>query len=264
MSQLPTGIPEDLNHLLTLLESPLECLNLSPSYLQSYHYNQVSSCSVPHQSGTVHPLSSFLSYDNPSFSYKSFCNSISSIVEPTYYHQVVNDPKWQEAMAAKIATLEANNTWTLTPLPAHKKAIDCKWVYRVKYKADDLIERYKAKLVAKGFTEKEGIDYTNTFSLVAKMVSVKCLLAVAAMKGWFLSQLDVNNAFLHGDLAEEVYMALPLGFHNKREMVCKLNKSLYGLEQASMQWFSKFSSTLIQMNFIQSKADYSLFTKQHG
>lgn len=155
-------------------------------------------------------------------SYKSFCNSISFIVEPTYYHLVVNDPKWQEAINAKIAVLEANNTWTLTPLPAHKKAIGCKWVYRVKYKANGLIEWYKARLVAKGFTQRERIDYTNTFSLVAKMISVKCLLAVAAMKGWFLNQLDdVNN----GDLAEEVYMALPPGFHGKGEMVCKaLNK----------------------------------------
>ena len=137
-------------------------------------------------------------------------------------------------MDAEIATLEANNTWTITPLPHNKHLIGCKWVYRIKYKADGSIERYKVRLVAKGFTQKKGLDYLETFSPVAKMVSVKCVLAVAAVKGWFLSQLDVNNAFLHGDLHEEVYMALPPGLHNKREhgeqLVCRLNKSLNGLK----------------------------------
>ena len=90
-------------------------------------------------------------------------------------------------MAAEIAALEANHTWTLTTLPTGKKPIVYKWVYRVKYKSDGSVERYKTRLVAKGFTQKEGVDYTETFSLVAKMVSVKCLLAVVAIKGWLLA-----------------------------------------------------------------------------
>ena len=111
-------------------------------------------------------------------------------------------------MAAELVALEPNNTWTLTPLPTGKKPIRCKWVCKIKYKADSSIERYKASLVAKGFTQKEGIDYIETFSPVAKKVYVKVLLSVAIVKGWFLNQLDVNNAFLHGDLHDEVYMAL--------------------------------------------------------
>lgn len=108
---------------------------------------------------------------------------IFTAVEPRSYGQAILDPRWRDAMAVEIVALEANHTWTLTPLPFHKKPIGCKWVYKIKHRSDGLVERYKARLVAKGFTQKEGLDYKETFSPIAKMASIKCVLSVAAMKG---------------------------------------------------------------------------------
>ena len=176
-------------------------------------------------------------------------------------------------MDKEITALELINTWTLTNPPPNKVPIGCKWVHRTKYKSDGSIERYKARLVAKGYTQREYLDYIDTFSPVAKSVSVRMVLSLATVKWWVLHQMDVNNAFLHGDLDEEVYMSLPPSFHSKGEcafssnfghLVCKLNKSLYGLKQASRQWFAKFSYTLLNFGFFQSKADYSLFTYTKG
>ena len=163
-------------------------------------------------------------------------------------------------MKKEIHALEQNGTWTLENLPKGKKAIDSKWVYKIKFKPSGEVERYKARLVAKGCTQIEGWDYHETFAPVAKLVAVRTLLAIAVKRGWEIQQLDVDNAFLHGDLEEEVYMKIPQGFSNKNETrVCKLKKSIYGLKQASRNWYHKFTKSLIDLGYKQSRADHSLF-----
>ncbi|GKB71124.1 retrovirus-related pol polyprotein from transposon TNT 1-94 [Tanacetum coccineum] len=124
------------------------------------------------------------------------------------------------------------------------------------------VEKYKARLVAKGFTQQEGIDFKETFAPVAKMVTVRALIALATHNNWLLEQLDVNNTFLHGDLYEKVYMKVPQGYTTSLppNTVCKLNKSLYGLKQANKQWFTKLTDFLTSLHFQQSHADTSLFT----
>lgn len=194
-------------------------------------------------------------------------------VEPKYYYQAVKFPEWKQAMSDEINALESNNIWTIVPLPHGKTPIGCKWVYKTKRNPDGTVERHKARLVAKGYNQTEGIDFLDTFSPVAKMVTVKSLLALAAINKWNLHQLDISNAFLNGDLTEEVYMSLPLGYQptstvstvsHSQPMVGKLIKSLYGLKQTSRQRNVKLTEILSLLGFTQSKADYSLFTKGIG
>jgi hypothetical protein len=158
-----------------------------------------------------YPLSNVLKYNKLSEKYSKFVLSIDKTVEPNSYNEASQDPKWIDAMNNELSALVVNNTWNLVPLPKHKNAIGSKWVYRIKYKSNGEIERYKARLVAKGYNKKEVIDYTETFALIAKLSTIRLLLAIVAIENWDLHQLDINNAFLHGDLKEEVYMKVPQG-----------------------------------------------------
>ena len=145
-------------------------------------------------------------------------------------------------MTSEISALDANNSWTIVPLPPGKKDIGCKCVFKIKYLASGEVDRFKAQLVAKDFNQREGIDYQETFSPVVKMVTVRSVLALAATEKWHVHQMNVSNEFLQGDLLEEVYMTLPQGFQPPKDFnvqgekpVCKLIKSLYGLKQAPRQ-----------------------------
>lgn len=196
-------------------------------------------------------MANYLSCASFCAGHTKFLNAVSTGVETRHYKYAVSDPRWRDAMKAEIDALEQNGTWKIEDLPLGKKPIGSKWVYNIKYKSDGTIERLKARVVVRGDTQTEGIDYTKTFAPVAKLVSVRTFLAVAVIKGWELHQMDVNNPFLHGDLHEEVYMRPPPGYSaSHSSKVCRLRKSLYGLRQSPHYWFAKLAHALRSYGFL--------------
>ncbi len=185
--------------------------------------------------------------------------------EPESYKealQVEASDKWKLAMDDEMDSLSSNRTWDLVPLPKGKRALHNKWVYRLKLEPDGS-ERFKARLVVKGFQQKEGIDFDEIFSPVVKMSTIRMVLSIVAAKDLHLEQLDIKTAFLHGDLEEEIYMKQPEGYvvKGKKDWVCRLQKSLYGLKQAPRQWYLKFDQFMLKNEFQRCNGDHCCYFK---
>ncbi|PKU83090.1 Retrovirus-related Pol polyprotein from transposon TNT 1-94 [Dendrobium catenatum] len=180
--------------------------------------------------------------------------------DPTSYTAAVKHPHWRQAMASEFLALQKQGTWTLVEPPINAPTIGCKWTFRTKYHSDGSIARHKARLVALGNHQEQGIDYNETFSPVAKLPTIRILLSVALYHSWSVQQLDVANAFLHGDLQETIFMTQPKGFEDSTHPnhVCRLHKALYGLRQAPRQWYTTFTKYLLSIGFEHSKSDQSL------
>ena len=168
-------------------------------------------------------------------------------IEPTSVSQAISQPHWREAMSNELIALMKHGTWDLVLPPSYCNPVGCKWIFRVKWKADGSVDRFKARLVAKGYNQRLGVDYTETFSPVVKLATIKAVLSIAVMNGWDLRQLDVNNAFLHGELTETVFMAQLPGFKDlsKPHHVCRLKKAIYGLKQAPRAWYTALKTAIL-------------------
>ena len=183
------------------------------------------------------------------------------IIEPESYDDAAKDDSWRSAMRAEIEMIEKNNTWQLVERPYDKPVIGVKWVYKTKLNLDGTVQKNKARLVAKGYSQKPGIDYNETFALVARLDTIRTLIALATQKKWNMYQLDVKSAFLNGVLKEEVYVEQPQGFvkDNEETKVYRLHKALYGLKQAP--WYEEIDAYFNSAGFKKSSSEATLYVK---
>lgn len=154
-------------------------------------------------------------------------------------------------MQEEIFSINKNNTWMLCDLPTGKKAIGLKWIFKIKHDSNGEIQKHKARLVVKGYSQRAGIDFKETFAPVARFETVRIFLALAAQRHWTVHQFDVKSAFLNGELNEEVYVEQPAGFTIKgfEDKVYQLRKALYGLKQAPRAWYSRIDKYFITLGF---------------
>jgi len=180
--------------------------------------------------------------------------------DPITVRQAIQDPdseKWIEAMREEYKSMQDNKVWELVPLPEGVKPIGCKWLFKTKRDSNGNVERYKAHLVAKGFTQKEGIDFKETFSPISSKDSFRTIMALVAHYDLELHQMDVKTEFLNGDIDKTIYMVQTENFvsGDLNNMVCKLTKSIYGLKQASCQWYHKFHQVILSFGFEMNLVD---------
>ncbi|KAK8535528.1 hypothetical protein V6N12_057044 [Hibiscus sabdariffa] len=190
--------------------------------------------------------------------------------EPKTYQEAVSSPdseKWLEAMRSKMDSMLVNQVWTLVEPPEGIKPVGCKWVFKKKTNIDGNVQMtYKGRLVAKGFRQIQGVDYDPTFSPIVMFKSIRILLSVAAFHDYEIWQMDVKTAFLNGKLEEDVYMTQPEGFvaPGNAGNVCKLQRSIYGLKQASRSWNLHFNDAIEEFGFIKNEDEPCVYTKISG
>ena len=188
--------------------------------------------------------------------------------DPQTYKEAVTSPDgpmWKEAIKSEIDSILQNHTWELVDLPPGSKPLGCKWVFKKKMKTDGTIDKYKARLVIKGYKQQKGLDYFDTYSPVSRITSIRMMLAIASMRNLAVHQMDVKTAFLNGDLEEEIYMEQPEGFVSPGQAgkVCRLVKSLYGLKQAPMKWHEKFDHVVFANGFKANECDSCVYYKEY-
>lgn len=182
--------------------------------------------------------------------------------EPSTLAEAQGDEDWRLAMVDELASIEENSTWSLADLPAGHKPIGLKWIYKLKKDADGNILKHKARLVAKGYVQRPGIDFDEVFAPVARLDSVRLLLAVAAQFQWQVHHMDVKTTFLNGELGEEVYVSQSPGFiDGKNRKVLRLHKALYGLRQAPRAWNIKLDAVVVSLGFERSASEHAVYTR---
>jgi len=189
-----------------------------------------------------------------------------AICEPPCCEEALKDRKWKNAMEEEMLMIQKNKTWELVDRPEDRKMIGVKWVFRTKLNADCSINKYKARLVVKGYAQIFGVDYSDTFAPVSRLDTIILVLAVAAQKGWKVFQLDVKSTFLNGVLQEEIYVEQPKGFmvQGKEDKVYLLKKALYGLKQARRAWYSRINDHLLNIGFVKRLSEFTLYVKHKG
>nr|GFA87011.1 putative ribonuclease H-like domain-containing protein [Tanacetum cinerariifolium] len=184
--------------------------------------------------------------------------------EPKRVHQALKDPSWIKAMQEELLQFKLQKVWILVDLPYGKRAIGTKWVYRNKKDERGIVMRNKARLVAQGHTQEEGIDYEEFFAPVARIEAIRLFLAYASFMGFLVYQMDVKSAFLYGTIVEEVYVCQPPGFEDPEypDKVYKVVKALYGLHQAPRAWYETLATYLLENGFQRGIIDQTLFIKK--
>jgi len=169
-------------------------------------------------------------------------------VDPICFEDAVKNEKWRTAMDVEMEAIKRNGMWELMELPAGGKKVGVKWVYKTKLNENGAVDKYKARLVVKGYSQQYGVDYIEVFAPVAYMETIRLVVALAAQRGWTIYQLDVKSAFLYGELNEEVFVEQPCGYVQKghEHKVYKLKKALYGLKQAPCAWYSRIEACFIK------------------